>query len=252
MSAERARRALKTALAAAVLAAALSPAGCAPAPTEDGGKAVLRNDASAGASANASPAAISGTAASTSSKQPDGSATGTLASGEGAKTAVATPSPKTSPAVVGGRAGGIPSPSVTDATESSRATPSGDDGRGGSTAAIEPFVVVSVVGDDARGVILAPVRVKLETEHDTALDVLLRAAQEQGVPVKYRGRGRTAYIEAIGGLSEFDRGPMSGWLYRVGGVFPNVGAGAYRVRPGDRVEFLYTTDGGRDVREVAP
>lgn len=120
------------------------------------------------------------------------------------------------------------------------------------TAAVEPSAIVSVIGDDARGVILAPVRVKLETEHDTALDVLLRAAQEQGVPVKYRGRGRTAYIEAIGGLSEFDRGPMSGWLYRVDGVFPSVGAGAYFVRPGDRVEFLYTTDGGRDVRGAAP
>lgn len=57
----------------------------------------------------------------------------------------------------------------------------------------------------------------------------------------------SAYIEGIGNLYEFDCGELSGWMYKVNGWFPNYGCSRYRLKSGDRVEWVYTCDLGRDV-----
>ena len=57
----------------------------------------------------------------------------------------------------------------------------------------------------------------------------------------------SAYVEAINNIYEFDAGPLSGWMYRVNGVFPNFGSSGYILSPGDIVEWLYTVDLGRDI-----
>jgi hypothetical protein len=58
---------------------------------------------------------------------------------------------------------------------------------------------------------------------------------------------RAAYVEAIQNLYEFDCGELSGWMYRVNGVFPNYGCSRYTLKAGDVVEWLYTCDLGRDI-----
>ena len=45
--------------------------------------------------------------------------------------------------------------------------------------------------------------------------------------------------EKIDGLKEFDHGPSSGWMYKVNGTPPNIGAGAYRLKAGDQVIWYY-------------
>ncbi|MDO4793096.1 MAG: DUF4430 domain-containing protein [Filifactor alocis] len=55
------------------------------------------------------------------------------------------------------------------------------------------------------------------------------------------------YIEGINNLYEFDCGELSGWMYKVNGWFPNYGSSRYRLRDGDRIEWVYTCDLGRDV-----
>lgn len=57
----------------------------------------------------------------------------------------------------------------------------------------------------------------------------------------------SAYIEGIANLYEFDCGELSGWMYKVNGWFPNYGCSRYSLKPGDRVEWVYTCDLGRDV-----
>ena len=42
-------------------------------------------------------------------------------------------------------------------------------------------------------------------------------------------------------------GNLSGWLYRVNGAFADVGCSQYRLQEGDAVEWMYTTDLGKDV-----
>ncbi|MBO4898233.1 MAG: DUF4430 domain-containing protein [Clostridia bacterium] len=57
----------------------------------------------------------------------------------------------------------------------------------------------------------------------------------------------SAYIEGIGNLYEFDCGDLSGWMYKVNGVFPNYGCSQYKVSSGDKIEWVYTCDLGKDV-----
>jgi len=57
----------------------------------------------------------------------------------------------------------------------------------------------------------------------------------------------SAYIKGINNLYEFDCGELSGWTYKVNGLFPGCGPSDYLPEPGDVVEFVYSCDLGRDV-----
>ena len=57
-----------------------------------------------------------------------------------------------------------------------------------------------------------------------------------------------AYVAGIQYLYEFDFGDLSGWVYHVNGVSPDVGCGAYALADGDRIEWLYTRALGNDVK----
>jgi hypothetical protein len=76
-------------------------------------------------------------------------------------------------------------------------------------------------------------------EGETAVKFLQRIAAENGIPVRVRGSGKLSYVVAIGNLSEFDKGPESGWTYYVNGTYMLVGAGNVPVRAGDFVEWKY-------------
>lgn len=57
----------------------------------------------------------------------------------------------------------------------------------------------------------------------------------------------SAYIEGIANFYEFDCGELSGWMYKVNGIFPNYGCSRYKLKKGDKVEWVYTCDLGADV-----
>ena len=54
-------------------------------------------------------------------------------------------------------------------------------------------------------------------------------------------------IEGIANLYEFDCGELSGWMYKVNDWFPNYGCSRYELKDGDKVEWVYTCDLGKDV-----
>lgn len=54
------------------------------------------------------------------------------------------------------------------------------------------------------------------------------------------------YISQIAGLSEFDGGPNSGWLYKKNGVLPNYGVAQCSLANGDNLLFYYTNDWTED------
>ncbi len=85
-------------------------------------------------------------------------------------------------------------------------------------------------------------------EGDTVLQALISITKAKAIQMDYRGgQGATAYVEGIDNVYEFDRGQGSGWMYRVNGIFPDRGAGVVPLLPGDVVEWLYTTDLGKDL-----
>lgn len=98
------------------------------------------------------------------------------------------------------------------------------------------------------GVILGGLKTVI-SDGETVWEVLQRACREQGVALEaeWTPAYNTAYVQGIGHLYEFDCGRGSGWLYRVNGEVPSVGCSVYALRPGDRIEWLYTCDFGNDV-----
>lgn len=78
-------------------------------------------------------------------------------------------------------------------------------------------------------------KIKIE-EGDTAMTVL----RKTGVEID-TSKG---YVQGIDGLYEFDCGRNSGWMYKVNGNFPNVGASQYKLDDGDEVQWLYTCEKG--------
>ena len=84
-------------------------------------------------------------------------------------------------------------------------------------------------------------------EGDTVYDVLIQAIRAEHIPLDNRGAKGAAYIAGINALYEFDYGELSGWMYRVNGEFPDVGCESYHVSDGDKIEWLYTTDIGKDL-----
>ena len=73
----------------------------------------------------------------------------------------------------------------------------------------------------------------------TAYTVLRELAKQNGKSISTKGFGSTVYVSGIDGLKEFDHGPSSGWMYKVNGTPPNIGAGAYRLKAGDQVIWYY-------------
>ncbi len=98
------------------------------------------------------------------------------------------------------------------------------------------------------GVILAPTKV-IFYEGESVYDVLQRICKENGIHMEasWTPVYNSAYIEGINNLYEFDCGALSGWMYAVDGWYPNYGCSRYQLKDGEKVEWRYTCDLGRDV-----
>lgn len=71
-------------------------------------------------------------------------------------------------------------------------------------------------------------------EKDTAMTVLERT----GVTID----DKDGYVQGIDGLYAGDCGDYSGWMYKVNGKVPDVGADQYEVKKGDEIEWYYVCD----------
>lgn len=114
---------------------------------------------------------------------------------------------------------------------------------GGSLEAVRSSTL-SVIGDAERGTLLTPTAVAWQ-DGDTPYSVLERALPGK---VRASGSGETLYVSSIDGLAELDRGPKSGWMYEVNGVYPTGSASLYKLKPGDAVVWRYTLDLGADLK----
>lgn len=86
-------------------------------------------------------------------------------------------------------------------------------------------------------------------EGETVFDVLNREMKKNRIHMEFENTPmyNSNYIEGIGNLYEFDCGDLSGWTYSVNGWFPNYGCSRYKLKDGDKIQWRYTCDLGRDV-----
>jgi hypothetical protein len=120
-------------------------------------------------------------------------------------------------------------PKVTPKPEPDKATPAADS------------IILSIEGNAEWGTVLEAESIILATG-DTVADVLKRAAKLHRLAYEIKGSGALTYIRGIDGLYEFDDGPTSGWKYRVNGKVADIGAGAYKLKSGDLVEWFYASE----------
>lgn len=115
------------------------------------------------------------------------------------------------------------------------------------TSKVENEAILPYIPSD--GTVLAETEVEF-TEGDTVFDALQKVCRDKDVQMEFRNDKLYtggAYIEGIGYLYEFDGGPLSGWMYKVNGQFPNYGCAGYTLKDGDKVVWVYTCDLGADV-----
>lgn len=86
-------------------------------------------------------------------------------------------------------------------------------------------------------------------EGESVYDVLKRVCQENKIHLEasFTPMYNSSYVEGIGNLYEFDCGSGSGWMYRVDGWYPNYGCSRYQLKQGEKIEWRYTCDLGKDI-----
>nr|WP_240548113.1 S-layer homology domain-containing protein [Paenibacillus lignilyticus] len=99
-----------------------------------------------------------------------------------------------------------------------------------------------------KGYVLQNTSIELQPG-DTAWSVLKRSLDAKGISYKteYYASFGSVYVQAIDGDGEFDHGRYSGWMYNVNGQYPSYGSSSYTLKNGDKVEWRYTTDLGKDL-----
>lgn len=100
------------------------------------------------------------------------------------------------------------------------------------------------------GVILKTTKYELKGK-ENVFDILVRATRDHRIHMEYQGANEnqygSVYIEGINHVYEFSAGELSGWMYSVNGWYPNYGASRYYLKDGDKIEWNYTCDLGRDL-----
>lgn len=104
----------------------------------------------------------------------------------------------------------------------------------------------SIIPED--GIIFAEQRIEF-AEGESVFDLLLRIMRENNIHLEFVKATlyNSAYIEGIANIYEKDCGSYSGWIYKVNGEISSVGCSSYFLKDGDRVEWVYTCNLGKDL-----
>lgn len=86
-------------------------------------------------------------------------------------------------------------------------------------------------------------------DEESVFNVLLREMKQNKIHFEFEMTPvyESAYIKGIANIYEFDCGDLSGWMYKVNGVSPDISCSLYKLKQGDNIEILYTCDMGKDL-----
>ena len=84
------------------------------------------------------------------------------------------------------------------------------------------------------------------TKGQSALDALKKALKANGITCQTEDSQYGTYVQSLTRngetLGELDKGPNSGWMYKINGKTPLVGIDAYGMEDGDELLFYYVMD----------
>ena len=88
-------------------------------------------------------------------------------------------------------------------------------------------------------------------EGETVFDLLKRVCRFEKIQMEYQGADKniynSVYVQGINYLYEFDCGELSGWIFLVNGKQTDTSCGKYKLKDGDKVEWIYSLDLGNDL-----
>lgn len=96
------------------------------------------------------------------------------------------------------------------------------------------------------GIILKETEFKAE-EGDSVYDILEEAVKINKIHLETSGGENSVYVKGIANIYEFDYGDLSGWMYFVNGEQPSVSCDEYKIKNGDKIEWIYTCNLGEDI-----
>ena len=76
----------------------------------------------------------------------------------------------------------------------------------------------------------------------TVYDLIVKATSEKGIKLDAKKTDYGMYIDGINSVATGSVGQTSGWMFKVNGKDSQVGADAYKLQAGDKVEFFYVCD----------
>lgn len=95
----------------------------------------------------------------------------------------------------------------------------------------------------ANGTILQENNISFQ-EGETVFQVLLRETKRLKIPMDHMTSPafQTEYVKAIGSIYEKDYGASSGWLFAVNGKQPAAGCSAYKLKSGDKIQWIFNCE----------
>jgi len=86
-------------------------------------------------------------------------------------------------------------------------------------------------------------------EGESVFNVLTRELKKNKIHIDFVNTPmyNTVYIKGISNLYEHDCGELSGWIYKVNGKVPGYGCSQCILNDGDKIEFVYTCNLGKDI-----
>ncbi|MDR1781588.1 MAG: DUF4430 domain-containing protein [Bacilli bacterium] len=85
------------------------------------------------------------------------------------------------------------------------------------------------------------------TKEMSVKDVIDDFAKANDINIVYGDMSGMSYIISINGLGSKTLGASSGWLYTINGELPLTSIDKTMVKENDKISFVYTVDGGKDV-----
>ena len=108
---------------------------------------------------------------------------------------------------------------------------------------ITVYMTVEAYNVSGRSWIMQPRRIYVPIG-TTALEATETLLSREGVSFRIYGAAWGSYLEMVGGLSEFDHGDVSGWVYTVNHRMPDTGADTHILSSNEVIRWQYTIQPG--------
>ena len=106
----------------------------------------------------------------------------------------------------------------------------------------------NVIKDKVKNPVILDNEEFLINQGETVFDIVSEAVVKNKLQMETSGAEGSEYIVGLNNIYSQAYGDMSGWLFYVNGEMPMVSMAQYELKPNDKIEILYSTNFGEDLK----